>query len=191
MAWDTDRTRERLLAAGVRQFAKHGFAGARIDAIGADAGVNKERVYRYFGNKEGLFQAVLASQLAGLLDGLAAHGSGPAAVGTLAGAMFDRCEAQPDLPRLLAWESLELDHAVGIDARRPVCAGVAASIGSATGSDHEAATQALLSIIVVVVSWTTLPRLTDAVAPGTSGAARRAAVVAHATAIGTSLTLDA
>lgn len=58
-------TRQRILAAGQAEFAEHGFAGARVDRIAAAAGANKQLIYRYFSNKEGLYDAVienLASQ---------------------------------------------------------------------------------------------------------------------------------
>ncbi|MCD5348909.1 TetR/AcrR family transcriptional regulator [Kineosporia mesophila] len=119
MAWDTEATRQKLLDAGVRQFAAHGFAGARMDAIGRDAGVNKERVYKYFGGQA----AVLTYELTGLLEGIDITRVGAEVVGEFTAALFDRYRARPELPRLLAWESLELDQAVALERRRPICAG--------------------------------------------------------------------
>lgn len=52
-------TRERLLAAALKEFGEKGFEGARVDRITRDANANKQLVYHYFGNKEGLFQSVL------------------------------------------------------------------------------------------------------------------------------------
>ena len=43
----------------LREFGEKGFAGARVDTITQEAGLNKQLVYHYFGNKEGLFGAVL------------------------------------------------------------------------------------------------------------------------------------
>jgi TetR/AcrR family transcriptional regulator len=48
-----------LLAAARREFAQHGLAGARVDEIAARAGVNKQLVYHYFGDKDALYLAVL------------------------------------------------------------------------------------------------------------------------------------
>ena len=62
------RTREALLVAGRTEFAEHGLAGARTDRIAALAQVNKQRMYAYFGNKEGLFTAVVADALNDLLE---------------------------------------------------------------------------------------------------------------------------
>lgn len=53
------RSRAAILAAAGRIFAKSGLAGARTDAIAADAGVNKALLYYYFGSKEGLYEAVV------------------------------------------------------------------------------------------------------------------------------------
>ncbi|MDX5360988.1 MAG: TetR family transcriptional regulator [Alphaproteobacteria bacterium] len=56
---DPDRTRARILAAARRAFADHGLAGARVDAIAEASGANKRMLYYYFGDKEGLFRAVI------------------------------------------------------------------------------------------------------------------------------------
>nr|ACX85442.1 putative transcriptional regulator [Arthrobacter sp. NyZ415] len=68
MAWNTERTKLLLLATATREFSEKGFAGARIDRIARNAGVNKERIYQYFGNKVGLFDAALADLVPHDLD---------------------------------------------------------------------------------------------------------------------------
>lgn len=50
-----------ILEAARKTFARHGFDGARIDAIAETAAVNKRMIYYYFGDKEGLFLKVLES----------------------------------------------------------------------------------------------------------------------------------
>ena len=50
-----NETRQRIFDAAVQEFAENGFAGARIDRIAELAGVNKQRIYAYFNDKEGLF----------------------------------------------------------------------------------------------------------------------------------------
>ena len=57
--------RESILAAAERAFAQHGLAGARTDAIAADAGVNNALLYYYFKSKEHLYHAVLEDHFAG------------------------------------------------------------------------------------------------------------------------------
>jgi len=51
-------TRQRIFDAAVGEFSESGFAGARIDRIATAAGVNKQRIYAYFGDKERLFVEV-------------------------------------------------------------------------------------------------------------------------------------
>src|SRR5512136_1030593 len=52
-------TRNKLLTAARREFAARGLAGARVDDIALRAGVNKQLVYHYFGDKDALYLAVL------------------------------------------------------------------------------------------------------------------------------------
>jgi len=56
---DPIATRRKLLTAARREFAKSGLAGARVDEIAGRAGVNKQLVYHYFGDKDALYLAVL------------------------------------------------------------------------------------------------------------------------------------
>src|ERR1700752_3432123 len=56
---DPAATRGKLLVAARREFADRGLAGARVDEIAARAGVNKQLVYHYFGDKDALYLAVL------------------------------------------------------------------------------------------------------------------------------------
>jgi AcrR family transcriptional regulator len=50
--------RERLLEAASREFFGHGYKGASLDRIAANAGVSKVTIYRRHGNKAGLFEAI-------------------------------------------------------------------------------------------------------------------------------------
>ena len=52
-------TRESILRAATKVFAKHGFAGGRIEQISKAAKSHDRMIYYYFGSKEGLFIAVL------------------------------------------------------------------------------------------------------------------------------------
>lgn len=63
---DPDRTRASILAAATAEFAALGFGGARVDAIAAQAGVNKRMLYHYFGNKDDLYLAVLEEAYAAI-----------------------------------------------------------------------------------------------------------------------------
>ena len=52
-------TRESILAAATQVFAKHGFAGGRIEQISRAALSYDRMIYYYFGSKEALFIAVI------------------------------------------------------------------------------------------------------------------------------------
>ena len=53
------RTREMILEAATAEFAANGLGGARVDEIAARSGANKRMLYHYFGDKQGLYLAVL------------------------------------------------------------------------------------------------------------------------------------
>lgn len=59
-----ERNRDRILAAALAEFSRHGLGGARVDRIAARAGANKRMLYYYFGNKDALFLAVLEASYA-------------------------------------------------------------------------------------------------------------------------------
>ncbi len=52
-------SRERILEAAARVYAKHGFRGATTRLIAAEAGVNEVTLFRTFGSKGALLEAVL------------------------------------------------------------------------------------------------------------------------------------
>jgi len=58
-----DESRAKILAAAEQVFAREGLAGARTDAIAAQAGVNKALLHYYFKKKEKLYEAVLEKHL--------------------------------------------------------------------------------------------------------------------------------
>src|ERR1700742_3691246 len=49
---------ERILSAAMREFAKYGFAGARVERIVSRADVSPRSLYYHFGSKRGLYDAV-------------------------------------------------------------------------------------------------------------------------------------
>ena len=56
---DPERTRAAILRAATEEITAKGLTGARVDAIAERAGVNKRMLYHYFGDKQGLYVAVL------------------------------------------------------------------------------------------------------------------------------------
>jgi TetR/AcrR family transcriptional regulator len=70
----------RIVAAAREEFARRGFAGARVEQIVRRAGVNKQLLFYYYHSKSGLFQAVLeqsAADLEGALAGLTLPSGAP------------------------------------------------------------------------------------------------------------------
>ncbi len=112
---DAEATRAALLARATREFADRGFDGARIDEIAASAGINKRMIYAYFGDKDGLYRAVLDACLAQGLE-LAREGVVPpgATLRQRAEAIvrrfFEHLSGHPDFVRLLTWEALSHDR---------------------------------------------------------------------------------
>ncbi|MEZ5552798.1 MAG: helix-turn-helix domain-containing protein [Pseudomonadales bacterium] len=62
--------KRRILDAARRAFARDGLEGARVDAIAANADVNKRMLYHYFGDKQALFDAALEDCLEQLREEL-------------------------------------------------------------------------------------------------------------------------
>jgi AcrR family transcriptional regulator len=61
-----EESRAAILRAAAQEFAQHGIAGARTDAIAREARVNKALIYYYFKDKETLHGAVLDDAFSGL-----------------------------------------------------------------------------------------------------------------------------
>src|SRR5579862_6888436 len=118
---DPRRTRSRILSAALKEFAAHGFAGARVDAIARRAAINKRMLYHYFGNKEHLFRAVLRLKMSQRQAWAETLSGGPAE--SLA-FWFEAACKDTDWVRLLEWEALQdADrHLIDREARRAATA---------------------------------------------------------------------
>ncbi|WP_423182607.1 TetR/AcrR family transcriptional regulator [Arthrobacter sp. NyZ413] len=161
MAWDTDRTKRLLLEAATAEFCQFGLAGARVDRIAAAAGVNKERIYQYFGKKDLLFDAVVADILSKVVDEVRIEGSGPEALADYAGRLFDHHHEDATLPRLLFWEGLERGgYVVNRPDRAANCSNkVDSVIRAMPGTSREDAADLMLTIIALCDAWPVLPEL--------------------------------
>jgi TetR/AcrR family transcriptional regulator len=102
---DPVATRKKLLTAARQEFARHGLAGARVDEIAERAGVNKQLVYHYFGDKDALYLAVLEWVYEDIREQerkLNLEGLPPEkAIRKLIEASFDHLAANPDFIVLL------------------------------------------------------------------------------------------
>ena len=107
---DADRTRAEILEIAKREFARHGYAGARVDDMAALMRTTKRMIYYYFGGKENLYVAVLEkaySEVRALESTIDVQHLAPvAAIRTLAELTFDHHEAHPDFIKLVSIENI-------------------------------------------------------------------------------------
>lgn len=97
-------TRERILDAATREFARYGIAGARIERIVAEARTNKAQLYGYFGNKEALFDAIFYASLEQIVNVVPIDATD---LPDWAVRLYDEYLRRPDLIRLATWTRLE------------------------------------------------------------------------------------
>lgn len=108
-----DRTRSRILAAGMQCFAREGYAGATTRMIAAGAGVTLPAIAYHFGNKEGLHRACAEAIVSGYREHML-----PLAIAAREaadGALLSSAGARSWLDRLL--ESLVAAIAAGPEDR--------------------------------------------------------------------------
>jgi len=108
---DDANIRQRLMQAALCEFAHFGLKGARLERISAAADCAKRMIYYYFGDKEGLYLAVLNDAYSGIrtsearldLDTL----EPVAALHLLARNSFDYHDRHQDFTRLVMIENLQ------------------------------------------------------------------------------------
>lgn len=122
----------RILDAALPLFARHGFAGARVDRIAAAAGLSKTNLLYYFRSKEALYLAVLTRTLEMWLEPLRELDAGrdpAAALGDYIARKLDYSRRHPEASRLFALEILQgapmLDRVLATDLAALVAAKVA------------------------------------------------------------------
>ena len=106
----SDVTRQKIFDAAEIEFCDKGLYGARVDVIAEAAGVNKRMIYQYFGNKDGLYTAVLQGIYARLAD-LEIHlleqeADCKSAVRQLVFLYFDFLKNNQSFVRMIMWENL-------------------------------------------------------------------------------------
>ncbi|MEU9853277.1 TetR family transcriptional regulator [Streptomyces sp. NPDC047974] len=99
-----EATKARILRAATEEFAAYGIAGARVDRIAKAASANKNLIYVYFCNKDGLFDAVFDAHLGRGLDTVPFT---PEDLPDYAGRLFDFFQKHPEVLRLATWHRLE------------------------------------------------------------------------------------
>ena len=118
---DARRARAAILDAAEAVFAQHGFDGARVEAIAHASGYNSGLLFRYFGDKLGLYAEVLkradkemsellARVFAPLLEDETITSDANLFRGflrTTFGAVFDYMVDHPHFMRIVNWEQAE------------------------------------------------------------------------------------
>jgi len=104
-------TRDAILRAATRIFAKHGFDGGRVDQISKAAKSYDRMIYYYFGSKEGLYVAVLEAAYREMREAEAElrldDFTPEDALRKLVGRAFDRCMQNQWYVRLVANENIQ------------------------------------------------------------------------------------
>jgi len=108
--YDPEKTKRNILSMATKEFAKHGYNGAKIDAIAARTSTTKRMIYYYFGGKEQLYITVLEQEYAKIRSheaGLQLRLLEPEqAIRRLTEFTFDYDHANPEFVRLVAIENI-------------------------------------------------------------------------------------
>ena len=112
---DPERTQTEILDKATFLLAKLGYAGCSTDAITRAARVNKRMLYHYFGNKQGLYRAVLVRQWSELrkwferipMSNLDGSSDKSHILFRILRTYSEFIAANPDFVRLLMWEGLQ------------------------------------------------------------------------------------
>lgn len=107
---DPEGTKRNIIEVATKEFAQNGLSGARIDEIAAKTKSSKRMIYYYFGDKEGLYRAVLENSYGTIRAQereLDLADLGPVeAIRTLAEATFDHHDQHPDFIRIVTNENM-------------------------------------------------------------------------------------
>jgi TetR/AcrR family transcriptional regulator len=120
MSTTTVSTRDQILDAAERLFARQGFDPTTIKEIGSDAGLTPALLYYYFRSKEDLYREVLQRVAEDLVSrgraGLDAAATPEEAIRSLVGAQVEFLLSHPNAPKLLVREMVDHDarHAEAI-----------------------------------------------------------------------------
>jgi AcrR family transcriptional regulator len=174
---DAAATRARILEAAAEEFGQFGIAGARVDRIAENASANKAMLYRYFGSKDDLFDAVFTAHVLAFADAVHFDASDLAGY---AGRLFDSYQDRPLTLRLTHWYQLErptgtpLQAIVDSNDRKLNAIATAQAAGSLPTENSP--TELLVLVRGIAMSWNNLTPELDRQSPEPR-ATRRAAVV--------------
>ncbi|MEV4508461.1 TetR/AcrR family transcriptional regulator [Dactylosporangium sp. NPDC049525] len=185
-AQQQDRTHAQLLAAGLAVFLRRGYLAATVEEIAADAGYTRGAVYKHFGGKEGLWQAIVDAHADAHLQGLRAA--------------LDQVGSRDELLRVLnpagyvhdtatRWTAVSAEYLAAVAGRPEHAAALAATqhrLDETVAADLDRHCRRLgirpaVSLPQLVVAWGALGgglALLHAVDPGTDVAAVAGGVLA-------------
>jgi len=105
---ESEQRRQRILAAARACFGQHGFAGATVGAIARDAGVSNGLLYRFFRDKDHLYEVVMKEIIRDWVRAMVPRDADDEPAGETLEGMFRRsvefCRTHPLLPALLRGE---------------------------------------------------------------------------------------
>ena len=61
-------SRTKIFEAAIDEFSEFGFAGARVDRIAHQAGINKAMIYYHFDSKKKLYQAIIQKEMIRMVE---------------------------------------------------------------------------------------------------------------------------
>ncbi|MBW1642687.1 MAG: TetR/AcrR family transcriptional regulator [Deltaproteobacteria bacterium] len=103
-----DSTIRKILEAATTVFADKGFAGARVDEIADQAGVNKATIYYHIGDKRALYARVLHDVFGGAADDIERNindnQTPEKKIVAYARAIAQTVERHPNMPRIMMYE---------------------------------------------------------------------------------------
>lgn len=122
---DAERTRADLLAEATAAFAETGYSGTGVDEIARRTGTTKRMIYYYFGNKEGLYLAVLEEAYRSIREAeqqLQVDGLEPVeGLRRLAEITFDHHLEHDEFVRLVSIENIHRGRFIGqLDSLRDI-----------------------------------------------------------------------
>lgn len=154
---DADRTREAILQAASRLFARQGYEATTMAQIASAAGVARGTPSYFFGSKEGLWKAVLEAHSRAAMEVVPralARLAEVSGVGERIAALVDSClefaEENPDFFRLIQWSELQGNTLIAeVQAHREAIAQALQAVesvllGEAAGEDPR---QVVMSVI--------------------------------------------
>lgn len=162
---DATATKRRLLEAAHDEFAKHGLAGGRIDRMAETAQVNKRLIYVHFGNKNELFDLVVARCIAELAEAVPFNARD---LPEYAGELFDYLIEHPKVLRLTGWAQLERPEPTSAeqDSYRPKLEAIAAAQQAGVVNAETEAADVLALVLGLTTAWSNAAPALRELAPG-------------------------